>query len=195
MMATLHLDKCLARGPAPARKNYISPTYDRKETVMNDSKNRSKATPRVSGDVRRPSELDRLDAFIGRWITEGQTIAEDAADAVPIVSSDVYEWAVGRRVIVHPVHGRIGDDPVGGLEVISFDPSTGQFRTQFYDGFGNVASQSLRWDDGVWTWQGSHSRCLGTFSVDGRTLVANHERSDDGVNWRPSMLVTLRRGD
>jgi hypothetical protein len=29
--------------------------------------------------------------------------------------------------------------------------------------------------------------------VSGRTMPTRHERSDDGMNWRPSMNVTLRK--
>jgi hypothetical protein len=47
--------------------------------------------------------------------------------------------------------------------------------------------------DGVWTWQGETARCTGVLSDDGKTLTAHHERSDDGVNWTPSMDVTLTK--
>jgi hypothetical protein len=40
-------------------------------------------------------EQRRLDAFIGRWITEGQTLGSGKAAAAEIVSSDVYEWMPG----------------------------------------------------------------------------------------------------
>jgi hypothetical protein len=40
-----------------------------------------------------PSALDRLDVFIGRWLTEGETVATAEAPSVRILASDVYEWA------------------------------------------------------------------------------------------------------
>ncbi len=53
-------------------------------------------------------EQRRLDAFIGRWITEGQTLGGSEAPTAEIVSSDVYEWMPGGFFVCHTVHGRIG---------------------------------------------------------------------------------------
>jgi len=138
-------------------------------------------------------ELDRLNVFIGRWLTEGETVSEAGAQATPIVASDVYQWAPGGRFVIHPAYGRIGSAAVGGLEVIGYDASTGQFQTHFFDSEGNTTRETLSYRDGIWTWQGGRTRCRGVFSDDGRTLTANHERSDDGEHWRPSMTVTLRK--
>lgn len=41
--------------------------------------------------------------------------------------------------------------------------------------------------------QGEHARCTGVLSSDGETMTAHHERSDDGVRWVPSMVVTLSK--
>lgn len=145
--------------------------------------------------MTRPRELDRLSVFIGRWMTEGETVGQAGAPAVPIVASDVYQWAPGGHFVMHPAYGRIGSIGVGGLEVIGYDPATKQFRTHFFDSQGNVTTQSLSHHDGAWTWQGTNIRCKGKFDEDGKTLTAHHERSDDGVHWTPSMEVTLRKID
>jgi uncharacterized protein DUF1579 len=144
---------------------------------------------------RSGTELERLRVFIGRWITEGETIAQANAPAAPIVASDVYQWVPGGHFIMHPAYSRIGDVAVGGLEVIGYDPASKQYQTHFYDSQGNTTTQTLSFYDGVWTWQGTHARCTGVFSADGKTLTARHERSDDGVHWEPSMNVTLRKVD
>jgi hypothetical protein len=151
------------------------------------------ATGRVTAETHRAPELERLDVFIGRWITEGETAGSPGAPAVPIVASDVYQWVPGGHFIMHPAYGRIGDVGVGGIEIIGFDPGTGQYRTWFFDSQGNNSSQTLSYRDGVWTWQGEHARCNGEFTDDGRTLIARHERSDDGAHWVPSMTVTIRK--
>ena len=152
-------------------------------------------TGRVTEQRDRPAELDRLNVFIGRWITDGETVAQATAPAVPIASSDVYQWVAGECFVMHPVYGRIGPTAVGGVEIIGYSPATGRYHTHFFDSQGNVATQTLSCRDGVWTWQGAHARCTGVFSADGKTLTARHERSDDGVNWTPSMNVTLRKCD
>jgi hypothetical protein len=51
------------------------------------------ASGRVANTLRRPTELERLDVFIGRWLTEGETVGGREGPAMQIVASDVYEWA------------------------------------------------------------------------------------------------------
>lgn len=141
----------------------------------------------------RPRALDRLDVFIGRWLTEGETVATPEAPSARIFASDVYEWGPGGRFVMHPAYGRIGDQDVGGLEVIGHDPATDQFRTHFFDHTGNVITETLTFRDGAWMWKATHHRCKGIFTDNGRTLTAYHEQSHDGGHWEPSMIVTLRR--
>src|SRR5262245_3443344 len=126
---------------------------------------------------------------------EGQTVSQAGVPAEPIVASDTYQWAPGGQFVMHPAYGRIGSMEVGGLEVIGYDAATGQFHTYFFDSQGSASRETLFFRDGVWTWLGSHTRCKGVFSDDGRTLTARHERSDDGEHWTPSMTVTLRKID
>src|SRR5262249_32703347 len=119
------------------------------------------------------------------WCVRGASLGDYA--------SDVHEWAAGDRFVMHSAYGRIGEVGVGGLEVIGYDPATGQYRTCFFDSQGDITSQTLSYRDGTWTWQGEHARCSGIFSEGGQILTARHERSDDGKHWRPSMTVTLRK--
>jgi uncharacterized protein DUF1579 len=143
----------------------------------------------------RPTALDRLDVFIGRWLTEGETVATPEAPSVRIFASDVYQWGPGGRFIMHPAYGRIGEQDVGGLEVIGYDPATAQFRTYFFDHTGNVITETLTLQADTWIWQATHHRCKGIFTDNGRTLTAHHEQSHDGKHWTPSMVVALRRID
>jgi len=153
------------------------------------------STGRVGGPNERPAELDQLNSFIGRWMTEGETVGERESPATTIVASDVYEWAPGRYFVMHSAYGRIGTIGVGGVEMIGFDPATSQFQCMFFDSQGNTSRQTLSSQDGIWRWNGPHARCTGVLSDDGRTLTARHERSDDGAIWVPSMNVVLRKID
>jgi hypothetical protein len=147
----------------------------------------------MSRPNQRPIALDRLNVFIGRWLTEGETVATLEAPSVRIFASDVYSWAPGEQFIMHPAYGRIGEQDVAGLEVIGYDPATDQFRTHFFDHTGNAITETLTFRDGIWTWQATRHRCQGVFTDNGRILTAHHERSDDGLRWAPSMIVTLRK--
>ncbi len=153
------------------------------------------ATARVTNTVRPAPELERLRVFIGRWITEGETVGSTEAPPVTIVASDVYQWLPGGHFVMHPAYGRIGPTGVGGLEVIGYDSATGQYATHFFDSEGNTSRQTLSQRGGTWTWQDEHARCTAVFTDGGKTLTARHERSDDGVHWVPSMTVTLRKVD
>src|SRR5262249_22583137 len=134
-------------------------------------------------------ELERLNVLIGRWITEGDTIAAPDAPAVPIVASDVYQWVAGGNFVVHHAYGHLGAFEVGGVEIIGFDAGTGQFRTWFFDSEGDVTNEALINQGDKWMWVGERVRCTGVLNDGAKTLVARHERSEDGVNWVPSMNV------
>ena len=152
-------------------------------------------TGRVTGNRSRPQELERLNVFIGRWMTEGETVAEPDSPAVPIVASDIYQWLPGGHFIMHLAYGCIGTVGVGGLEIIGFDAASALYQCKFFDSQGNKTTQTLSNRDNVWIWQGAHARCTGVFTADGRTMTARHERSDDGAHWVPSMNVVLRKVD
>ncbi len=68
----------------------------------------------MSRSNSRPSALDRLEVFIGRWLTEGETVAAPGAPSARIFASDVYQWGPGGQFIMHPAYGRIGEQDVGG---------------------------------------------------------------------------------
>jgi hypothetical protein len=145
--------------------------------------------------AQRGPEHAKLDVLIGRWITEGHTVATAGAPAAKILASDVYEWAPGGFFVVHPAYGRVGDTEVGGVEIIGFDAETGSYRSQFFDSFGNVTTSRLTVERDTWTWSGERTRCTSVLSDYGKTFTAHHERSSDGVTWEPSMEVVLRRVD
>jgi hypothetical protein len=159
-------------------------------------------TTETTGDQPRlaePTEHQRLpehelmSSLVGKWITTGETIPIDGGAALKIRASDVYEWVAGRFFLVHTAYGSIGDSGVGGIELIEYDPVAKKYRTHFFDSQGNISNQDLTYRDGTWTWSGTHARATGVLSDDGDTMPTLHEWSDDGVNWRPSMDVTLRK--
>ena len=73
------------------------------------------AAGRVEGPPTPGPKHKLLNAFIGKWMTEGHTIASKGAPAVKILASNVYEWAPGGFFARHRAYGRIGDAGVGGI--------------------------------------------------------------------------------
>ncbi len=132
-----------------------------------------------------------LDVLIGRWINEGRTIAAPGIPSVPILTSDVYEFAPGGFFVVHFGYGKIGETSVGGVEIIGVDGDA--YRSTFYDSFGNVHGSRMEIDGELIRWLGDRTRCTATITDGGMTHVAHHEASTDGTSWTPSMDVTLRK--
>jgi hypothetical protein len=94
---------------------------------------------------------------------------------------------------VHTAYGCIADTNVGGIEMIAYHLEAERFRTHFFDSQGNITNQDLTFNDGTCRWSGPQARATGVLSEDGRAMPTRHEWSDDGVDWPPSMDVTLRK--
>jgi hypothetical protein len=140
---------------------------------------------------RRGPQHDALDAWVGRWINEGHMINDDGSPGSTITTSDVYEWAPGGFFIVHSAYGRIGEFGVGGIEIIGYDETSGDYRSHFFDSQGNVTVSSLVARGDTWAYQGDTTRSTVEFSDNHRVQTVLHERTDDGTSYRPSMKVTL----
>ncbi len=139
----------------------------------------------------RDGRHQALAVLIGKWINEGRTIGTAEIPPVPILTSDVYEWAPGGFFVVHSAFGKIGETSVGGVEIIGVDGEA--YRSTFYDSFGNVHRSRLEIEGDVIRWIGDRTRCTVTMTDDGMTQVARHESTADGVSWTASMDVTLRK--
>lgn len=68
--------------------------------------------------VRGPRH-EALSVLIGKWINEGHTVTTPEMPSLPILTSDVYEWAPGGFFVVYSAYGRIGDSSVGAVEIIA----------------------------------------------------------------------------
>ena len=139
----------------------------------------------------RDGRHQALAILIGKWINEGHTAGIAEIPSVPILTSDVCEWAPGGFFVVHSAFGKIGDTSVGGVEIIGVD--AGAYCSTFYDSFGNVHRSRLEIEGDVIRWFGDQTRCTVTISDGGMTQLARHESSADGVSWTASMDVTLRK--
>jgi len=139
----------------------------------------------------RGSRHQALAVLIGKWINEGRTIGTAEIPSVPILTSDVYEWAPGGFFVVHSAFGKIGETSVGGVEIIGVDGEA--YHSTFYDSFGNVHRSRLEIEGDVIRWVADRTRCTVTMSDGGMTQIARHESSADGVSWTASMDVTLRK--
>ena len=148
---------------------------------------------RVGESLLPGREQEALNALIGKWMTEGATVADGNTPSLNIAASDVYEWAPGGFFVVHSAYGRIGETGAGGIEIIGYDRESGKYLTHFFDNQGNRQQQELKIGSDSVMWIGAKTRCKATISADGTVMTAHHERSEDGANWSPSMEVTLTK--
>jgi hypothetical protein len=138
--------------------------------------------------------LERLDALIGRWRTQGWTTAAPGS-AERIDAVDTYQRLPG-GALLHLVDARVGDQIVEGAEIIGFDAARGRYVAQNFGTDGpNAYEATLVESDGtlVWTMRSGKDRFTGTFD-DGRNVITGHwEALDDASTWQPWMDVTLTR--
>jgi hypothetical protein len=112
-----------------------------------------------------------------------------------ITTSDVYEWAPGGFFVVHTAYGRIGEFNGGGVELIGYDRASGRYTSHLFDSAGNLTVSGLDARGDTWTYQGATTRATVTFSHDDHIQTVLHERTDDGITYKPSMTVTLVKVD
>jgi hypothetical protein len=139
--------------------------------------------------------LERLDALIGRWKTEGRTTAASTGPADQIDAVDTYERLPG-GALLHLVDAQVGGQRVEGAEIIGFDPARGSYVTQYFGSDGPNAYEARLVEDDralVWTMRSERDRFTGTFN-DQRNVITGHwEALDDDSNWQPWMAITLTR--
>jgi hypothetical protein len=139
--------------------------------------------------------LERLDALIGRWKTEGRTSDASVGPAAQIDAIDIYERLPG-GALLHLVDAQVGDQKVEGAELISFDSARGSYVTQYFGSDGPSAYEAdLVDDDGtlVWMMRSEKDRFRGTFNDERNVITGHWDALGDDSTWQPWMEVTLTR--
>jgi hypothetical protein len=134
-----------------------------------------------------------LQVFEGAWHTTGQTEATDESPAIQIAGTDTYEWLPGRFFMAHHADVRMGEEEAKTLEIIGYDAATQKYPTHFFDNQGNTGTYQAHVHEGIWTFQGATDRATLTISVDGNTMTAHWERTQDRIHWLSWMQLTLSR--
>jgi hypothetical protein len=145
------VNRCAAPFPRSLRCLTVPPSRPASSASPPEWRRPTRATP------VRDGRHQALSVLIGNWINEGATIAAGDIPSVPILTSDVYEWAPGGFFIVHSAFGKIGQTSVGGVEIIGVDGEA--YGSTFYDSFGNVHRSRLEIDGDVLRWIGDRTRC------------------------------------
>jgi hypothetical protein len=139
--------------------------------------------------------LERLDALIGKWKTEGRTTDASAVPADRIDAIDTYERLPG-GALLHLVDARVGDQKVDGAEIIGYDPDRSTYVTQYFGSDGSTAYEASLTQESegrIWSMRSKTTRFTGIFSHDGSVITGNWELLHDSGDWRPWMEITLTR--
>ena len=145
------------------------------------------------GDESAPA-LARLDALVGRWTTEGATVAS-AAPLARIDALDTYERLPG-GALLHLVDAEVGDRRVEGAEIIGYDPARGSYLTQYFGTDGPNAYEATLVEDSrglVWAMRSGRDRFTGTFNDERNVITGHWDALDDDSQWQPWMDITLTR--
>jgi hypothetical protein len=146
-------------------------------------------------DPESSAALERLDALIGRWRTEGWTTEAPGVPADRIDAVDTYE-RLPAGALLHLVDAQVGDQKVEGAEIIGYDPARGGYVTQYFGSEGaNAYEASLVEGDGplVWTMLSERDRFTGTFNAERDIITGHWDALDDDSTWRAWMDIILTR--
>jgi Protein of unknown function (DUF1579) len=146
----------------------------------------------MTQDLHAP--LERLEALVGRWRTEGTTTGADAP-VERIDATDTYERLPG-GALLHLVDAKVGDQKVEGAEIIGYDPARECYLTQYFGSDGpNAYEAGLDDESGalVWMMRSARDRFTGTFNDEGNLITGHWDALDENSNWRPWMDITLTK--
>ena len=138
------------------------------------------------------AELQRLNAFVGKWKTEGQQHAGPVGPAARVTAVQTFEWLPGNFFLIHRFDGRVGDDVAACIEITGYDAGNRTYRlhTYYNTGLQNDWQLDPRGDGwmltGTWQMAGQATkvRCAIAFGDDGKSMTAKWESSVDGATWQ-----------
>jgi hypothetical protein len=139
--------------------------------------------------------LERLEALVGRWKTEGRTTDASGDPGDQIDAIDTYERLPG-GALLHLVDAQVGDQKVEGAEIVGHDPDRNTYATQYFGSDGPTAYEASLTQEGeglIWRMHSKTTRFTGRFSEDGSVIAGRWELQGDGGDWQPWMDITLTR--
>lgn len=151
----------------------------------------SKTTQAERQTPNKPNPaLKRLDVLVGKWQSEGETIASKDEPAVKIKGTDNYEWFHGDYFLIHHADVSMGDEQVKVIEVIGgYDSSSRTYPMRSFDNQGNFQTMQASVDEqGVWKFTGEKIRTTLVVADDGKTMTAKWGRTDNGSIWHTGWI-------
>lgn len=139
--------------------------------------------------------LKRLEAFVGKWNTEGQIKASPLGPAGNLIGTDTYEWLAGGFFLIHRVDVHMGDQKTESIEIIGYDTSNEIYPMHSFDSQGNSIVMQARVTGDTWMFTSEAMRFTGVFSKDGKSISGKWEYLGDDSNWHRWMDVKLTKAE
>jgi len=112
----------------------------------------------------RPQQLQALDMLVGDWVTEGQVQFIGMEEPIATKGTSSARWECDKRFLIDHSDYDMGPlGPMKGVSVWGWDPQHRRFVFWWFDGFGESASGTARYDRDARTWHisthGQSTRC------------------------------------
>jgi hypothetical protein len=102
---------------------------------------------------KRPIELDRLNAFVGRWQSEGEARFAMLDEPLKVTGTSEAKWEGDKWYVVGRGIMRMADFPeTQGLETWTYDVHAKKYRSTFVDSMGMTGMSEARYDEKTDTW-------------------------------------------
>jgi len=112
----------------------------------------------------RPPELDTLQMLAGDWTTDGHVQFIGMDEPIATTGTSSARWECDRRFLIDRSDYDMGPlGPMKGVSVWGWDPQRKEFAFWWFDGFGESASDTARYDKSAKVWHittnGQSTRC------------------------------------
>ena len=101
---------------------------------------------------KRAEQLDRLEAFVGRW--EGTMEMKMAGAPEPMKATGVNKitWACDKRFLMENMEGQMGDDKFVGIGLWGWDAAHNRYCISWFDSSGGVSEGWATYDEADKSW-------------------------------------------
>ena len=143
---------------------------------------------------KRPEQLDRLEAWVGRWEGTMEMKMAGAPEPMKATGANEVRWACDKRYLMENFEGQMGDDKFVGIGLWTWDTSHNRYRIWWFDNSGSAAEGWATYDEADKSWHHESSgenamagkRTYGTGSTrftDANTMEWTWKEWDNGFKW------------
>ncbi len=103
---------------------------------------------------QRPPELDKLNAFVGRWSGTSQMEMAGIDEVITGSATSEVKWDGDGWFLVDKYQASMGDaGEMNAIGVWTYDPQSKKYRTFWADNTGGTGAGTIRHDEKTGTWK------------------------------------------